>query len=837
MTYSDRFDCFAIKINIILNVFMQFQLPEIKDPLAHSMDVLEFKKILDNIAGRCLSNGGRKMVLSLTPVGDESLIRIRQELVEEARSLLATSGQPDLAGLSDVEPDVAKANKEGTLTAAELWDVSQCAKLMHRLTRIAAQRERYPRLRNLLDGLEDVLAIYNNIERFIELPGVLKEDASEKLVQLRLAKKDVHDKLQNKLNSMLEDEQYKDYWQEPLITLRNERFVLPLKVEHKQHLPSVIHDRSASGATLFIEPIEVIPLNNQLREIELEEREERLRILKKLSGIVAAYAEQMLPNLEILHRLDFIVAVAHFADDIEANSPMVGENSTLSIVGARHPILVMERGKESIVPLDMEIPFGKKAVLITGPNMGGKTVALKTAGLLSLMAVCGLPIPAESRTQIPLFKNFFADIGDEQSVSASISSFASHIIHYKHALENCDKNSLVLFDELGSATDPQEGTPLSWALLEHLLDSGSTIIANTHLGGLLGMASAREDVVNAAMEFDQKNISPTYRLLLGVPGRSWANEIAGMLGVPNDILERAKELSHGGNALDKIIADLQGKTREVEQIRRRIIEEQSSIREKREMLEALISSNLVKQKEVERLRRSFEEQRENRMAAALEREIENIRTEWEKIVSEKPPKPKVRKKSDEFLSHLKARLKKTEKDIAKKRGLPKKLLPEQRVFIYRLHKWANVIEQTDEQGFVKVLSGNFPLRIHSSGVDTEAEYERKRHRKSQRRNSRVSYENRKVPQKVDVRGMRPDDAWDKIDRIIDDAVSSETAEIIIVHGKGKGVLRRYIRDKLHGDARVSRLKLPDDRNGGDGATIAVFGEKKSGNENDNRNSG
>ena len=805
---------------------MQFQLPEIKDPLAHSMDVLEFKKILDDIAGRCLSDGGRKIALSLSPVGDETLIRIRQELVEEVRSLLATSGQPDIAGLSDVEPDVEKARKEGTLSAAELWNISQCAKLTHRLTRIAAQRERYPKLRNLLDGLQDVSSIYTNIERFIELPGVLKEDATEKLVQLRLAKKDAHDKLQNKLNSMLEDEQYKDYWQEPLITLRNERFVLPLKVEHKQHLPSVIHDRSASGATLFIEPIEVIPLNNQLREIELEEREERLRILKKLSGIVAAYAEQMLPNLEILHRLDFIVAVAHFAEDIGANPPLVAENAILSIVGARHPILIMEHGRENVVPLDMEISFGKRAVLITGPNMGGKTVALKTVGLLSLMAVCGLPIPAEARTQIPLFKKFFADIGDEQSVSASISSFASHIIHYKYALENSDKNSLVLFDELGSATDPQEGTPLSWAFLEQLLDNGSMIIANTHLGGLLGMASAREDVVNAAMEFDQKSISPTYRLLLGVPGRSWANEIAGMLGVQKDILVRARELSHEGTALDKIISDLQTKTREIEQIRHRIIEEEADIREKREMLEALISSNLVKQKEIERLRRSYEEQRENRIAAALEREIENIRTEWEKIVSEKPPEPKMRKKSDEFLSRLKARLKKTEKDIAKKRGLPKQLQAEQRVFIYRLHKWADVIEPTDEQGFVKVLSGKFPLRIHSSGVDTEAEYERKRHRKSRRKSGGVFYENREVPQKIDIRGMRPDDAWDKIDRIIGDAVLAGSAEILIIHGKGKGVLRRFLRDKLHGDARVSRLKLPDERNGGDGATIAVIGEKK-----------
>ena len=705
---------------------MKFNLPNIEDPLAHSADVLEFKEILNDIAGRCLSDGGRKMVFSLSPIADEEFLRIRQDLIEEVRSLLATSGQPDLAGLSDVEPHIEKAKKEGVLTAEELWEVSRCARLSHRLTRIAAQRERYPRLKSLLDNVADVPTVYNSIERFVEQPGVLKDDASEKLVQLRLAKKEIHDKLHDKLNAMLEDEQYSDYWQENIITIRHERFVLPLKAEHKQHIPSVIHDRSASGATIFIEPIEVVPLNNQLREIELEEREERLRILKNLSGIVSAYGDEMLSNLAILYNLDFLVAVSRFADDFRANSVQVSKDSTLKFVEARHPILIMERGYDNVVPLDVEMPPGKKAILITGPNMGGKTVALKTIGLLSFMAVCGLPIPAKSQTQIPIFKKFYADIGDEQSVSASISSFASHIVHYKQALENADESSLVLFDELGSATDPQEGTPLSWAIVERLLERGATVIANTHLGGLLGMATTRDDVVNAAMEFDQKNISPTYRLLIGVPGRSWASEIASMLGVPEDIIARAKELAGGGDALDKIISDLQAKTQEVERMRSRIIEEEADIRQKREMLEALISSNIAKQKELERLRRSYEEQRDSRIAAAVEREIEKIRAEWERIVKEKPPQPRTRKKSEEFLARLKSRLKNAEKNIAKKRGLPKKLVPGERVFIYRLHKWADVLEETDEQGFVRVLAGKFPLRIHSSGVDTEEEFEKKK---------------------------------------------------------------------------------------------------------------
>lgn len=807
---------------------MYFNIQEPKNPLKHYIDVLEFEKILELISGHCLSEGGRKLVFSLSPIDDAQIIRERQELVEEVRQLLAISKQPDLTGLSDPEGFIEKARKEGVLTEEQLWQISQCSRLCHKICRISVQQDRFPRLRKLIEKIEITPSVHTNIERFITAPGVFKDDASEKLVQLRIAKKEIHDKLHNKLNSMLEDERYCGFWQEPLITLRNERFVLPLKAEHKQHLPSVIHDRSASGATLFIEPIEVVPLNNQMRELELEEREELQRILRNLSGIVSAYQSQLMSNLKILHQLDFLVAVARFADEFNANPPTVDPNANLSLVNARHPILMLESNNREVVPLNLSLKPNVKGVLITGPNMGGKTVALKTLGLLVLMAMCGLPIPADSRTQIPLFKTFFADIGDEQSVEASISSFASHIVHYNVALKSADENSLVLFDELGGATDPQEATPLSWAMLEALLDKGATVIANTHLGGLLGIASTRGDIINAAMEFDQQNISPTYRLLCNLPGRSWAIEIAGMLGFPEEILMRCRELSEGGIELDRIISELQARMREVEDIRRRLIEEQNEMRTKREMLEALISSNLVKEKEIRRLRRAYEEQRDNRIAAALERELEKMRHQWESIISEHPPEPQRRKKAEEYLAQIKAKLRKKEKDIAKRRGLPKKLMPGQRVFLYRLHKWADVLNETDEQGFVRVLAGNYPLRIHSSSVDTEEEYEQRRRKRDRRqREGGVSYQRREVPAKVDVRGMMPEDAWNKVDHIIDDAIASNAEKVLIVHGKGKGILRRHIRDKLHNDSRIAQLRLPDERDGGDGATIAIIAQSEN----------
>lgn len=812
---------------------MQFKLPEPLEPMHHAMDVLEFGKVIENIAKRCLSDTAREMVRKLTPLSDVELIRTRQELVEEMRQLLAISGQPELAGLSDARMHVDKALKEGVLNEEQLWEIASCSKLVHRLTRILPQRERFPRLRSLLDGLENTPSIHSNILRFIEPPGVFKEDASERLTQLRIAKKEVHDRLQERLSDMLVEPKYADYWQETLITLRNERFVLPLKAEHKQHLPSVIHDRSASGATVFVEPIEIVPLNNQLRELELEEREEKLRVLRNLSGIIASYANQMLSNIQILYRLDFLTAISRFADELHANPPAVDENIPLRIVGARHPMLIIERGYEAVVPLDVEIMQKAGCILITGPNMGGKTVALKTIGILSLMATCGLPVPAEARTQIPIFERFFADIGDEQSVEASISSFASHISHYTQALRNAGKKSLVLLDELGSATDPQEGTPLSWALIEGLLEKGAMVIANTHLGGLLGIESTRSDVINAAMEFDQNTMVPTYRMISGIPGRSWAAEIAGMLGFPEDVLKRARELSRGGSALDEIIKNLQAKLNEVQDMRNRLSEERMDMRGKREVLEGMIVSNRMKEKEVDRMRRVYDEQRESRIAAAVERELEKMRLQWEKIILDSPPPARKRKNAEDFIAQKKAHLRRREKSIARRRGLPKNLEKGQRVFIYRLRKWAEVLEQTDEQGFVRVLAGDFTLRIHSSGVDTEDEYEKKRRkRKSHGAGKDIKYTQRESPQTIDVRGNFPEDAWNKIDHILDDAVSSDTPQILIIHGKGRGVLRRIIRDRLREDRRIYRIKLPDERQGGDGATIAILREDEKNTHSD-----
>ncbi len=796
------------------------------DPVSHSLIVLEFAKIRERLAAKCVTTTAQKRALQLSPLADIEKILLRQELTAEIRDLLAISGQPELAGLSDVGEYITVADKEGVLSEEALWQVAQLSKASTALLRIAQDRNRYPRLRGILDGLHDTSAVHSNVKKFIDPPGIFREDASEKLMQLRIAKKEVHDRLQTRLQNMIIDEKTAELWQEPLVTIRNDRFVLPLKVEHKSRVPSVIHDRSASGATLFVEPIEIIPVNNQLREIELEEKAEKLRILRNLSGIVGSYAQHLAENLSLLCELDFYVAAAHFADEIRGNFVTVEENCPLELIGARHPSLIFEKGFEKVVPLDFELKPSVRCVVITGPNMGGKTVALKTIGLCCIMASCGLAIPAEKRTILPFYRKFFADIGDEQSVEQSISSFASHIIHYDNAAQFADDTSLVLFDELGSATDPHEGMPISWALLEHIVSNGATVVANTHLGGLLGLAAIHDNCENAAMEFDTSKMQPTYRLITGIPGKSFAIEIAQMLGFSQKILSRAHELIEGGTTLDAVIIQLQARLAENDRLREKLQSHEKDVFAKKQILEGLIEANTKKEKEVERARRSYDDIYDSRLAAALRRELSQIEADWKKILETQSPTPKIQQKADEFLTNLKKRLKSADETLSQKQGLPKKLSCGEKVFVYRLHKWGEVLDETDETGFTRVLVGNLPLRLHSSGVDTQSEFERKRERQNESNSAKPQFAPRELPQQIDVRGMQREEAWRTIELAFDDACAAGAEKLRIVHGKGTGVLRAFVRQKCSESTRIAKIEVPPENEGGDGATVIYFSSAK-----------
>lgn len=778
----------------------------------HALSVLEFDRIRQILAELCVSNLGKEAAEDLNPLDDPDLIRARLELIEEIMGALRESGQPDLGGLYDVRRQIKLATKEGVLEPEDLWKIGLLADISNRLAKFARRGcENRPRLKSLLESIDEIPGLGNRIAEMIIAPGELMEDATPLLKELRKRRTAIHNKLQEKLESYLHNPTYEKYLQEELITLRNGRFVLPVKIEHKSEVQGVIHDRSSSGATLFIEPLPVVEMNNELRELELAEKAERERILRLLTELVDTNATYLNNNVLILSQVDFLVACARMSRRFDSTAPIYDESEDFSLIQAKHPLLLIEEEENAdfkVIPLDLDLPEGHRSLVITGPNMGGKTVSLKTCGLLCLMANSGLPIPADSKSKIPHLSAIFADIGDEQSIDDSLSSFASHVRRWQEAVESADSRSLVLIDELGSATDPEEGTPLSRALLEELIDRDSYVLVTTHLGGLKALAVATEGVENGAMVFDQELLQPTYTLKTGAPGRSWAFEIAKRLGLSNKVLERGRELIGAeGSHIDRLIADLQNKTREAENLAVQSKMELRAVEKDRETLEALIKSNSEREHKLEELRKRYDDDK----LEMLERELA---IEKRKIEEQLRAYRKAEDAAKKARETVKERLSEVKQEKRKKRGPAKQVQKGDRVWLYRMQKHGVIVRETDKLGYITVEIDGLKVRMHSS-----AAMESKDEGKPKPKARQLRYEKPAVPVAMDLRGMNFEQAWTAIDRWLTDAIVVQLPRLNVIHGKGTGALRDKIREKLTSDRRVKDWKIAEMHEGGDGATI------------------
>ncbi|RKZ30213.1 endonuclease MutS2, partial [bacterium] len=630
----------------------------LKSATEHALGVLEFGRIRKLVKEACDSELGKEKAEELYPLDSAEQVRNRLELVSEIIRALEEAGQPDLSGIADVRQQITLVTKEGVLSADDLWKIGCIADLSNRLSHYSKKGcNDKPHLGEVLGSLFEIPGIAGRITEYIIPPGELSEDATPLLTDLRKRKAVTHEKLQAKLESYIGNPKYENILQDEFVTLRHGRFVLPVKIERKQEIQGVIHDRSASGATLFIEPLPIVELNNEMRELELAEEAERERIFRLLSELVAAHAESLKANLEILGRLDFLVACARVARRFDSTCPEYGKSEDFILEKARHPMLIIE-GEENedfeVVPLDIELRDSSRALVVTGPNMGGKTVALKTCGLLAAMTQSGLPIPAGENSKIPHLSGIFADIGDEQSIDDSLSSFAAHVNRWQEAVLGADENSLVLIDELGSATDPEEGTPLSRALLEELIEKHSYLIVTTHLGGLKALAVATDGVENGAMEFDQDELRPTYRLKTGIPGRSWAFQISRRLGLDERILERGEKLiGESGSHIDRLIADLQRKMREAESLRANVKSELKALKQEKETLNALIKANEEKASRVEELRKRYEDDRLEMLEREMAIERRKLNEEIRKIRRQEEAAESARKAVRERLDEIK----------------------------------------------------------------------------------------------------------------------------------------------------------------------------------------
>ena len=783
-----------------------------KSSTRHALGVLEFEKIRSIIVEGCSSKMGSEHAGKLYPLGDTALVRKRLQLISEIADALDSSGQPDLTGISDRRRAIELAVKEAVLEAEELLAIGRIADISNRLVhfRDNACSGRL-NLARMLERLEEIPGLGSKISSYILPPGEIKENATPLLTDLRKRKQDVNSRLQARLDKYISSPEYSKYLQDELITLRNGRFVIPVKIENKSDISGVIHDRSASGQTLFIEPLPAVEMNNGLRELELAEKAEKERILRLLTELTAAHSTALLVNMELLGKLDFLVSCARMALRFRCEVPAVGESDNLTLMHARHPLLILESEREEefeVVPLELDLPGERRALVITGPNMGGKTVALKTVGLLSAMAMSGLPIPADSASHVPHFTGIFADIGDEQSIGDSLSSFAAHVRRWKEAALAAGGDSLVLLDEIGGATDPEEGTPFSQALLEELVGRGAYVLITTHLGGLKALAVSTEGVENGAMEFDEENLEPTYLLRTGAPGRSWAFQIARRLGFPERILERGEELIGEASRIDTLVTDLQKKIKHAERMEDDARDNLRESEERRETLNALIESNREKEHKLEEIRRRYEDDRLDMLEKELSAQRRKLSEELRKI-------RKMEEAGEEARDLLRGKMKQVEKAKKERRPDAREIKAGERVWLYRLKKHGRVIEGTDENGYILVEVGGMKVRMHSSGAMPPKEEAAEKKKDG----GGVRYERPEVPIAKDVRGMTFREAWNQVDHWISDARVVGMPRLTLIHGKGTGALREKFRERLSGDRRIEGWKHAEAREGGEGATI------------------
>ncbi|HSK88479.1 MAG TPA: endonuclease MutS2, partial [Anaerolineales bacterium] len=605
-----------------------------------TLSVLEYPKILERLKAFCDFSASMEAARALEPTDSYDLALARLAETTEARKLLSVQ-DIGIGGAHDVRPAADLAARGGVLDPQQLLDIKStlisCREIKKSLER---KTDEYPRLAQIAAGLPEPHGIVDAITRVLSDRGEVLDSASPKLATLRREIKIAHDRLMSRLQKYLTESANK--LQEPIITQRDGRYVIPLRAEFKGQIKAVVHDQSSSGATLFVEPLPVVELNNQVRELELQARDEERRILYELSVQIGDHHDELTYGVENLAMLDLILAKAKYAEELKASEPVLHQLSAISqqrvvknqepkaesqtlirLLDARHPLLE----SQTVVPIDVDPKPGTRAVVITGPNTGGKTVSLKTVGLLALMAQSGLHIPAQSGSELPCFHAVYADIGDEQSIEQSLSTFSGHITNIIRILKQIDPRSLVIFDELGAGTDPQEGAALARAILTFLLETGCTILVATHYPELKTFAHSTEGVVNASLEFDIKTLRPTYHLTIGLPGRSNALLIAQRLGLPQPIIESAKgEINPEDLRADKLLDDIRKE-------RNRTSRDRQKLEKARDRLEA-------QTKEIEKRLEKIEDERRDVLAkaraegelevAVLKRNIDSLKSQLKK---------------------------------------------------------------------------------------------------------------------------------------------------------------------------------------------------------------
>lgn len=786
---------------------------------AKTYKVLEYDKIVKMLVEKAESQLGKNMAKNIKASSDIEEVEYMQRETQEALKLFIDKGTPPLYGIYDISHELKMAEIGGVLSPGSLLKISDSLRVSRNLKRyIKEVREQgkldYPIVQGLIEDLRTFKTIEEEINNAIVGEDEISDNASGALRSIRRQIMNKNDSIKDKLNSITNSNKYKKYLQDSIVTVRDGRYVVPIKQEYKSYFPGIVHDQSSSGATLFVEPMAVVELNNELRELEIKEKEEIEKILRKLSNLVAEEASSIKNNQKILQRLDFIFAKGKLALEMNGTKPNLNNKGYINIKQGRHPLLKVDK----VVPIDIYIGKDFNTLVITGPNTGGKTVTLKTVGLLTLMGQSGLHIPADFDSEIGVFDQIFADIGDEQSIEQSLSTFSSHMTNIVNILEKVDENSLVLFDELGAGTDPTEGAALAMSILEHLLKKNIRTIATTHYSQLKIYALTTEGVRNASVEFDVDTLSPTYRLLIGVPGKSNAFEISKRLGLQDYIINYAKTL------VSKESVEFEDVLQAIDRDRK-IIEENRAEAEKLkyevEKLKEELSREKEKTKETkEKIILKAKEEARNILRAAKE-ESDNIIEELRQISQdiEKERSKKIYQSQEK----LRLKLNEVENSISddilnvKSNEPPKNLKIGDTVEVLSLNQKGTVLELPDEDGNVVVQVGIMKVNVHISTLKRAESDELDKGKVSTKNIIRTKSAN--VKKEIDLRGKTLDEALLDLDKYIDDVYLAGIKEAYIIHGKGTGVLRSGINSYLKGHKHIKSSRMGKYNEGGDGVTV------------------
>ena len=788
------------------------------------LHTLEYNKILDQLTEYAFSADARSRCQKLRPITDRAQIEQLQQQTSDALSRLFKYGSLSFSGVTDIRDSLKRLEIGGALSAIELLRVCSLLESAKRAKAFARSQEDNDQpddsLTGLFAGIEPLTPLCDEIRRCILSEDEIADDASSTLHSIRRSMRGMNDKIRAQMNSMISNTTTRSYLQDTVITMRDGRYCLPVKAEAKSLVPGMIHDQSSTGSTLFIEPMAVVNLNNEYKELQLREQEEIEVILAGLSNLTASYATQLLADYELLTELDFIFARAAFAQTYNGVAPLFNDDGRIHIRKGRHPLL----DPKKVVPIDVRLGEDFRLLIVTGPNTGGKTVSLKTVGLLTLMGQSGLHIPASERSELGIFDEVFADIGDEQSIEQSLSTFSSHMVNIIRILEQVNDRSLVLFDELCAGTDPTEGAALAISILSKLHLYGARIMATTHYSELKVYALSTPGVENACCEFDVATLSPTYRLLIGIPGKSNAFAISEKLGLPTDLIADAKgRISKSEGDFEDLIADL-------EKSRSTIEREQLEINQYKAEVESLKKKLEQKQERLDSSRdkilREANEQAYSILKEAKDVADETIRN-FNKYGKAGAPVSEMEKERTKLRGKMdKAAQKMSEQKKASvpNHNVPKKLRIGDSVKVISMNLKGTVHSLPNARGDLYVQMGILRSLVNINDLillEEDAAPGTKKFQKTSAGKIKMS-KSASVSTEINLIGKTTDEAIPLLDKYLDDAYLAHLPSVRIVHGKGTGALRNAVQAHLKRLKYVKSFHLGEFGEGDAGVTIAEF---------------